>query len=65
MSSNERTESADFFGSFDSTSDMDIEDEALLDIDWKRRYMVLKRKLQEKDDELKALKRRVLDAVMK
>lgn len=33
-------------------------------IDWKRRALVLRRKLREKEDELKALKRRVLDAVM-
>lgn len=33
-------------------------------VDWKRRAMVLKRKLQEKEEELKALKRRVLEAVM-
>lgn len=33
-------------------------------IDWKRRALFLKRKLLEKENELKALKRRVLDAVM-
>ena len=33
-------------------------------VDWKRRAMVLRRKLQEKEEELKALKRRVLEAVM-
>ena len=33
-------------------------------IDWKRRALFLKRKLLEKETELKALKRRVLDAVM-
>lgn len=65
-SSHERGSSADFFGSFDSASE-EAHDEAVADepnIDWKRRCMVLKRKLQEKEDELKAMKRRVLDAVM-
>lgn len=33
-------------------------------VDWKRRAMVLKRRLVEKEDELRALKRRVLEAVM-
>lgn len=33
-------------------------------IDWKRRALFLKRKLVEKENELKALKRRVLEAVM-
>ena len=33
-------------------------------IDWKKRAMYLKRKLIEKEEELKSLKRRVLDAVM-
>ena len=33
-------------------------------VDWKRRAMVLKRRLIEKEDELRALKRRVLEAVM-
>lgn len=33
-------------------------------VDWKKRALYLKRKLGEKEEELKALKRRVLDAVM-
>ena len=33
-------------------------------VDWKKRALYLKRKLIEKEEELKALKRRVLDAVM-
>ncbi len=33
-------------------------------VDWKRIALLLKRKLQEKEEEFKALKRRVLDAVM-
>ena len=32
--------------------------------DWKRRALILKRRLAEKEEELKAVKRRVLDAVM-
>ena len=66
-SSRERRSSPDFFGSFDSASDMEPPDDALAEeanIDWKRRCIVLKRKLQEKENELKAMKRRVLDAVM-
>lgn len=62
----ERRSSADFFGSLDDGSDEgpDDESEELSNVDWKRRALVLKRKLQEKEDELKAIKRRVLDAVM-
>lgn len=33
-------------------------------VDWKRRAMMLRRRLVEKEDELRALKRRVLEAVM-
>lgn len=32
--------------------------------EWKRRALLLKRKLAEKEEELKAVKRRVLEAVM-
>lgn len=62
----ERRSSADFFGSLDGGSDdgPDEEPEDAASVDWKRRALLLKRKLQEKEDELKALKRRVLDAVM-
>ena len=62
----ERRSSADFFGSLDDGSDEGLDDEVdeAGSIDWKRRALVLKRKLQEREDELKALKRRVLDAVM-
>ena len=68
-SSQERRSSADFFGPLDSASEGDAQDdgaaeEASRNVDWKRRCMVLKRKLQEKENELKAMKRRVLDAVM-
>ena len=34
------------------------------DVDWKRRCFMLMRKLQEKEDELKKVRRAVLDAVM-
>ena len=34
------------------------------DIDWKRRCLALTRKLQEKEEELKKVRRAVLDAVM-
>jgi hypothetical protein len=62
----ERRSSADFFGSLDDGSDdgPDEEPEDAGSVDWKRRALLLKRKLQEKEDELKTLKRRVLDAVM-
>ena len=66
-SSHERRSSPEFFGSFDSASDLEAPSDIMADeanIDWKRRCMVLKRKLQEKENELKAMKRRVLDAVM-
>ena len=33
-------------------------------VDWRRRALVLKRRLAEKEEELRAMKRRVLDAVM-
>ena len=66
-SSRERRSSPEFFGSFDSASDMEAPEDVASEeanIDWKRKCMVLKRKLQEKEIELKAMKRRVLDAVM-
>ena len=67
-SSHERASSADFFGQFDSASEGDAHDvvaeELDSNIDWKRRCMVLRRKLQDKENELKTIKRRVLDAVM-
>ncbi|KAL8947427.1 MAG: hypothetical protein Q9222_006295 [Ikaeria aurantiellina] len=63
----ERRSSADFFNQLDDVSEMDeIEEpeESMGSIDWKRRALALKRKLLEKEEELKAMKRRVLDAVM-
>ena len=61
-----RRSSADFFNTLDEdveTVDLDGTDESS-GIDWKRRALTLKRKLDEKEEELKALRRRVLDAVM-
>ena len=60
----ERRSSADFFNSIDEGSEEDIVGEGGGVIDWKKRAMYLKRKLVEKEEELKAMKRRVLDAVM-
>lgn len=65
--SQERRSSADFFNQIDEGSEEGAEEDATDEaenIDWKKRAMILKRKLQEKEDELKAMKRRVLDAVM-
>ena len=65
--SQERRSSADFFNQIDEGSEEGAEEDATDEaenIDWKKRAMTLKRKLQEKEDELKAMKRRVLDAVM-
>ncbi|KAL8670102.1 MAG: hypothetical protein Q9168_005347 [Polycauliona sp. 1 TL-2023] len=63
----ERRSSADFFTQLDDASDDDEVEEpedSISNVDWKRRAMALKKKLQEKEDELKTLKRKVLDAVM-
>lgn len=71
----QRRSSADFFTQIDEGFDDDDDDDgggAADDdgtdetdaIDWKKRALTLRRKLQEKEDELKAMKRRVLDAVM-
>ncbi|KAI4104169.1 MAG: hypothetical protein L6R37_003430 [Teloschistes peruensis] len=62
----ERRSSADFFTQLDDVSELGEGDEAehMSNVDWKRRAMTLKKKLQEKEEELKAIKRRVLDAVM-
>ncbi|KAL8712803.1 MAG: hypothetical protein Q9220_003011 [cf. Caloplaca sp. 1 TL-2023] len=65
--SHERRSSADFFDQLDDVSEIDeVEEpeESMGNIDWKRRALTLKRKLLEKEEELKAMKRRVLDAVM-
>ena len=62
----ERRGSADFLNSIDaelSEPEEDGDDDGGK-VDWKRRALVLQRKLNEKEAELKALRRRVLDAVM-
>lgn len=61
-----RCTSADFFDNIDEeANDGGNDDHNEADgIDWKRRAFLLKRKLEEKEEELKALRRRVLDAVM-
>jgi hypothetical protein len=68
QSSNERRSSADFFNHDLMDVDGNHEDgdggTGNENVDWKRIALLLKRKLQEKEEELKALKRRVLDAVM-
>ena len=63
----ERRSSADFFNQIDEVTEDEVEedgDDAGGQVDWRRRALMLKKKLQEKEEELKALKRRVLDAVM-
>jgi hypothetical protein len=63
----ERRSSADFFNQIDEVTEDEIDeddDDAGGQVDWKRRALLLKRMLQEKEEELKALKRRVLEAVM-
>lgn len=65
----ERRSSADLFESGGSGDDaIGDEDEDMVgggsNVDWRRRAMVLKKKLIEREDELRALKRRVLEAVM-
>lgn len=63
----DRRSSEGFFNQLDEVSEEDAEEDVEGDdenIDWKRRALTLKRKLIEKEEEFKALKRRVLDAVM-
>lgn len=63
----ERRSSADFFNQLDDGSELDEVEEQegnMSQVDWKRRALSLKKKLQEKEEELKAMKRRVLEAVM-
>ena len=61
-----RRSSADFFTQLDELSEATAEDgdEEEANVDWKKRALTLKRKLAEKEEELRAMKRRVLDAVM-
>ncbi|MCJ1415391.1 hypothetical protein MMC32_001723 [Xylographa parallela] len=63
---NERRSSADFFNSVDEgASELGEESEEEGErVDWKKRAMLLKRKLREKEAELKAVRRRVMEAVM-
>jgi len=59
--------STNFFTQIDEVSEADEmgeEEEGEANVDWKRRAMVLKRKLAEKEEELKCVKRKVLEAVM-
>ncbi|MCJ1433893.1 hypothetical protein MMC27_003258 [Xylographa pallens] len=63
---NERRSSADFFNSVDEgASELGEESEEEGErVDWKKRAMLLRRKLREKEAELKAMRRRVMEAVM-
>lgn len=61
--STSRRSSAEFFNQIDEGSEEGGEDEDD-NVDWKRRAMTLKRRLKEKEEELRAVKRKVLDAVM-
>lgn len=64
----ERRSSAEFFNDLDEVSEEeegeDDANEEEENIDWKRRALTLKKKLLEKEEELRTMKRRVLDAVM-
>lgn len=78
QSSLDRRSSADFFSQLEEDDASDLMDlDGIPDdaeggggglsadnVDWKRRALVLRRKLVEKEKELKALKMRVLNAVM-
>jgi len=63
----ERRSSADFFNAIDDAAEEGIDDDTNVEddnVDWKKRALTLKRRLQEKEEELKAIKKRVLEAVM-
>ena len=63
----ERGTSAEFYNDLDEVSEEDGEDDGNEEegnVDWKRRALTLKKKLMEKEEELRAIKRKVLDAVM-
>ncbi|KAI4192411.1 MAG: hypothetical protein LQ346_004320 [Caloplaca aetnensis] len=65
--SHERRSSADFFNQLDDGSELEEAEEhdgSMSQVDWKRRALALKKKLQEKEEEFKAMKRKVLEAVM-
>ncbi|KAL9103667.1 MAG: hypothetical protein Q9163_001326 [Psora crenata] len=62
----ERRSSTDFFNQLDEISEADevtVDGEEDEGVDWKKRCLVLRRKLAEKEEELRAVKRRVLDAL--
>ncbi|KAA6409795.1 MAG: hypothetical protein FRX48_06407 [Lasallia pustulata] len=64
----ERRSSADFFNEVEDTPEEERAEESPDEVDvvdWKRRAMALKRKLRAKEEELQALKRRVMEAVMR
>lgn len=63
----ERRPSTEYFNDLDEVSEEDVEDDGNEEdenIDWKRRALALKKRLLEKEEELRTVKRRVLDAVM-
>ncbi|KAL8762337.1 MAG: hypothetical protein Q9184_001644 [Pyrenodesmia sp. 2 TL-2023] len=63
----ERRSSADFFNQLDDGSELEEAEEHdgnMSHVDWKRRALALKKKLQEKEEELRTMKRKVLEAVM-
>ena len=64
----ERRSSADFFNELEETLEDDNPDDSPDEVeivDWKRRALALKKKLRLKGQELQALKRRVMEAVMR
>ena len=62
----QRRSSADFFNIIDEESDVDNDELGEGDerTDWKRRALILQRKLKEAQAELKIVKRKVLEAIM-
>ena len=69
VNGNGRRTSADFFNIIDEESDgggegVDEVREGDEGVDWKRRALILQRKLKEAQAELRAVKRRVMEAVM-
>ena len=65
--SHERRSSNEFFNDLDGVSEADGEDvgnEEEENVDWKRRALTLKKRLLEKEEELRTMKRKVLEAVM-
>ncbi|MCJ1399560.1 hypothetical protein MMC11_002762 [Xylographa trunciseda] len=62
----ERRSSADYFNAIDEEASElgDVSEEEGERVDWKRRATLLKRKLRDKEAELKAMRRRVMEAVI-